>query len=333
MQTDTADAAELRRRLDTGWRDLRNGLADTFLPHLTLVRFPHDARVERLDRISKRRHSVSTGCGSWRAAWVSTEPPAPRSGIVPRWSAVTGPGFPHDVACCGSGPCNWKPTCCSRPSRVLRSAFRTICREIMFEGKGVGPCLHRPVFAQGLAARHRDKPRDLAQTNDFDKPVGMQLYGSDPAIMADGTLGTRPRSQRHRHQHGCPVDKVTKKDGGSRLLYPRHRRTGLSKPPGRRSPRVREPVPVTCKMRLGWFANQPVARVPAPRLVRAGAVMITIHGRTTEQKFTGVVDRAGIAEVVRAVKRRRPTSAVIGNGDVTHPTHVLQMIQETGCDG
>jgi tRNA-dihydrouridine synthase B len=61
--------------------------------------------------------------------------------------------------------------------------------------------------------------------------------------------------------------------------------------------------------------------------------MITIHGRTTQQKFTGVVNHDGIREVVEAVKAVSPATPVIGNGDVTEPEHVLLMIERTGCDG
>ena len=212
-------------------------------------------------------------------------------------------------------------------------AFRTICREIKFEGKGLGLACTDLLSPQGLL-RGTATSLDLAQTNDFDKPVGMQLYGSHPAIMADGARWARDHGASVIDINmGCPVDKVTKKDGGSRLLCIPDTAERIVEAVVKAVASGPSPVPVTCKMRLGWFASQPVARVLAPRLVRAGAVMITIHGRTTEQKFTGAVDRDGIAEVVRAVKAVDRRVPVIGNGDVTHPTHVLQMIQETGCDG
>ena len=93
-------------------------------------------------------------------------------------------------------------------------AFRTICREF----GGVGLACTDLLSPQGLL-RGTATSLDLAQTNDFDKPVGMQLYGGDPEIMAQGA--------RWAVEHGativdinmgCPVDKVTKKDGGSKLL-------------------------------------------------------------------------------------------------------------------
>ncbi|MFN7020202.1 MAG: tRNA dihydrouridine synthase [Phycisphaerales bacterium] len=211
-------------------------------------------------------------------------------------------------------------------------AFRTVCRE----QSGVGLACTDLLSPQGLL-RGTATSLDLAQTNDFDKPVGMQLYGSHPGIMADGARWARDHGATVIDINmGCPVDKVCKKDGGSRLLcIPETAERiveavveavgpGAGGGPG---------IPVTAKMRLGWFDDQPVAEWLAPRLVHAGAAMITVHGRTTQQKFSGTVCREGIRRVVEAVKCRFPSVPVVGNGDVTEPEHVTRMIRETGCDG
>jgi tRNA-dihydrouridine synthase len=80
-----------------------------------------------------------------------------------------------------------------------------------------------------------------------------------------------------------------------------------------------------------------VAEWLAPRLIDAGACMITVHGRTTEQKFSGDVRHEGIARVVEAVRKhcRGPGVhvPVIGNGDVREPVDAAEMIRRTGCDG
>jgi nifR3 family TIM-barrel protein len=208
-------------------------------------------------------------------------------------------------------------------------AFRTICREY----GGLGLACTDLLSPQGLL-RGTATSLDLAQTNDFDKPIGMQLYGGDPAIMADGARWARDHGATVIDINmGCPVDKVTKKDGGSKLLcipdtaekVVEQVMTAVGSGPN--------PIPVTCKMRLGWFDDAPVAEWLAPRLIRAGACMITIHGRTTQQKFQGVVNHEGIRRVVEAVKSSSPTTPVIGNGDVTEPRHVPEMIARTGCDG
>jgi nifR3 family TIM-barrel protein len=206
-------------------------------------------------------------------------------------------------------------------------AFRTVCRE----WGGLGLACTDLLSPQGLL-RGTATSLDLAKTNAFDKPVGMQLYGGEPGIMAEGAKWAADHGATIVDINmGCPVDKVTKKDGGSRLLC-------IPDTAERIVEAVREAlvpygIPVTAKMRLGWFDDQPVAEWLAPKLVKAGAAMITIHGRTTAQKFQGVVNHDGIRRVVDAVKAVSADTPVIGNGDVTEAAHVVEMISKTGCDG
>jgi tRNA-dihydrouridine synthase B len=250
-------------------------------------------------------------------------------------------------------------------------AFRTVCRE----WGGVGLACTDLLSPQGLL-RGTATSLDLARTNAFDKPIGMQLYGSDPDIMAEGA--------RWAVEHGatvvdinmgCPVDKVTKKDGGSKLLtdLPRAiaivarvtrelehcplpadewtRRLGLASmdglatpnshggdadaAPAPRPPIAPRPVPLTVKIRLCWAtADFEAGRACSPGLARAladaGVAAVTVHGRTTEDKFAGSVRLHGIARVVDAVAGRIP---VIGNGDVRSPADAEAMLRSTGCDG
>ncbi|MBX3376720.1 MAG: tRNA-dihydrouridine synthase [Phycisphaeraceae bacterium] len=229
-------------------------------------------------------------------------------------------------------------------------AFRTICREF----GGVGLACTDLLSPQGLL-RGTATSLDLAKTNAFDKPIGMQLYGSDPEIMAAGA--------RWAVEHGatvvdinmgCPVDKVTKKDGGSKLLTDLSRAVGIAArvvkelescalTAGEWSARLGAassvaasgPVPLTCKMRLCWHdADYHAGRACSPHLARmladVGVVGVTVHGRTTEMKFSGEVQLAGIARVVDEVGGRIP---VIGNGDVRTPQDAARMIAATGCSG
>ncbi len=213
-------------------------------------------------------------------------------------------------------------------------AFRTICREF----GGVGLACTDLLSPQGLL-RGTATSLDLAQTNDFDKPVGMQLYGGDPEIMAQGA--------RWAVEHGativdinmgCPVDKVTKKDGGSKLLTDLPKAAAIVERVAKELERATGGrVPLTCKIRLCWsdadYHSGKIACSPglAKRaLADAGVAAVTVHGRTTEMKFSGECQRAGIARVVEAVNGRIP---VIGNGDVREPEHAAAMIRETGCNG
>jgi len=94
-------------------------------------------------------------------------------------------------------------------------------------------------------------------------------------------------------------------------------------------------IPLTCKMRLCWHTSDfESGQACSPHLARmladVGVAMVTVHGRTTEMKFSGVVQHAGIARVVEEVGGRIP---VIGNGDVRTPEDARVMIAKTGCDG
>jgi nifR3 family TIM-barrel protein len=88
-------------------------------------------------------------------------------------------------------------------------------------------------------------------------------------------------------------------------------------------------APLTAKLRLGWDDSSIVAPYLAARLEDAGVALVTIHGRTTEMRFSGQARLDGIAQVVAAVKR----IPVIGNGDVRTPQDAKRMIDVTGCAG
>jgi nifR3 family TIM-barrel protein len=88
-------------------------------------------------------------------------------------------------------------------------------------------------------------------------------------------------------------------------------------------------VPLTCKLRLGWDDSSIIAPYLAARLENAGVSLVTIHGRTTEMKFTGQARLDGIAQVVAAVKK----IPVIGNGDVKCPQDAARMMEVTKCAG
>lgn len=232
-------------------------------------------------------------------------------------------------------------------------AFRTICRE---EG-GLGLACTDLLSPEGLL-RGTATSLDLAKTNSFDKPVGMQLYGSDPETMAQGA--------RWAVEHGatvvdinmgCPVDKVTKKDGGSKLLTDLPRAARIVERVARELERIalsRDEwsgrlgdaklalpavfplaVPLTCKMRLCWStADFHSGNACSPHLAKAlaqsGVSAVTVHGRTTEMKFSGEVQHEGIARVVDAVNGAIP---IIGNGDVREPQDAVEMLRKTGCAG
>ncbi|MEM7625662.1 MAG: tRNA-dihydrouridine synthase [Planctomycetota bacterium] len=177
--------------------------------------------------------------------------------------------------------------------------------------------------------RETDKAMWRAAISPEDTPVCMQLYGSDAGILAEAARWAEDRGATIIDINmGCPVDKVTKKHGGSKLLCDPGHAVALTKAV---VDAVR--VPVTAKIRLGWDDSCIVADSLPPRLCDVGVAMITVHGRTTAMKFKPSVRLDGIAQTVEGVKRRHPTIPVIGNGDITTPADAERMIAVTGCDG
>jgi tRNA-dihydrouridine synthase B len=209
-------------------------------------------------------------------------------------------------------------------------SFRLTCRE---QG-GVGIAFTDLLSPQGVL-RGTARSLDIAQTNDDDKPLGMQLYGSDPGLMAEGAAWAAEHGTTIVDINmGCPVDKVVKKDGGSKLMCDPDRAQRIVAAVRDALPQA---IPLTVKMRLGWDENaheRNVAGDLACRAIDAGAAAITVHGRTTEQRFRGACRRDGIARVVETVgEKTSGTVPVIGNGDVTQPQDAIAMMRETGCDG
>ncbi|HWB19319.1 MAG TPA: tRNA-dihydrouridine synthase, partial [Phycisphaerales bacterium] len=126
---------------------------------------------------------------------------------------------------------------------------------------------------------------------------------------------------------GCPVDKVTKKNGGSLLLCDCDGTLRLAARIVKALERTG--VPLTAKLRLGWDPQHIVAPMLAKRLEDIGIAAITIHGRTTVQMFKPSASLDGIASVVAAVAR----IPVIGNGDINDAHDALHMMRMTKCAG
>ena len=175
--------------------------------------------------------------------------------------------------------------------------FRKICRRY-----GAGLVYSEMVSAKGLYY-HNEKTKDMLKIAEEEHPVSLQLFGSDPAIMA---LGAKVMEEAGADivdiNMGCPMQKVVKNGDGSALM--------------KNVPLAEEiisavaaavKIPVTVKMRLGW------ARV-------------TVHGRTREDFYAGTADWREIKKVVNAVR-----IPVIGNGDVADGPTAKALIEETGC--
>ena len=196
--------------------------------------------------------------------------------------------------------------------------FRLTIREI----GGVGLCTTDLVNARSLIEKNRSAHK-LVETSPADSPLAVQLFGKEPGELRDAAVILESRGIPVVDVNmGCPVHKICRNGGGSALLNDHAKAIRLVK-----AMVDAVKIPVTCKMRLGWDADN----LTAPDLARAlediGVAGIIIHGRTREQGFTGKVNLTGIRAVVQAVKN----VPVIGNGDITTPRAAKRMFDETGC--
>jgi tRNA-dihydrouridine synthase len=169
-------------------------------------------------------------------------------------------------------------------------SFRLVARAC----GGVGMACTDLLCPQGVL-RENKRSLELAQTCEEDSPLAMQLYGADVDLLCEAAVWAEDRGAHVVDLNmGCPVDKVTKKNGGSQLLCnPDHTLAMVAKIKA-----SLKRVPLTCKLRLGWDDSCIVAPYLARRLEEIGVAAITIHGRTTAMRFTGRARLDGIAEVV-----------------------------------
>jgi nifR3 family TIM-barrel protein len=189
---------------------------------------------------------------------------------------------------------------------------------------GLGWATTDLVNARSLIERNPTAMK-LVETCAEDRPLAIQLFGSEPAEMREAAVICEGLGvQGVDINMGCPVRKVTRIGGGSAMMSELGRTCALV---GGMIRAVR--IPVTAKMRLGWDSDN----ITAPDLARAledtGVAAVFIHGRTRAQGFSGGVSLPGIRAVAEAVS----SIPVIGNGDVTTPAAAAEMIAFTGCDG
>lgn len=168
-----------------------------------------------------------------------------------------------------------------------------------------------------------EKTKNLLDVENETRPIAMQIFGSDPKVMASSAKQIEEKADIIDINMGCPAPKVVKNGDGSKLLLNLDLIGNI----------VSEVVnatskPVTVKLRKGWDDKNIVAVEAAKVIEKAGAKAITIHGRTREQYYGGTVDKDIIKKVKKAVD-----IPVIGNGDIKCTQDAIKMFEYTGVDG
>lgn len=196
--------------------------------------------------------------------------------------------------------------------------FRLLSKE-----QGAGMVCMEMVSAKAIMYQNKNTEA-LMEIYPEEKPVSLQLFGSDPIIISEMAkkIEERPFDILDINM-GCPVPKVVNNQEGSALM---------------KNPKLVEEIvsltvkaikkPVTVKIRKGFDENHVNAVEIAKIAEASGAAAVIVHGRTREQYYSGKADWEIIRQVKEAV-----SVPVIGNGDVFSPEDAQSMFRQTGCDG
>lgn len=197
-------------------------------------------------------------------------------------------------------------------------SYRKICKKY---GKPGLVCTEM-VSSKGLYYNDK-KTEKLLNMSGEKRPVSAQIFGNDPIIMAEAAKKIEKQTDIIDINMGCPAPKVVKNNEGSKLLLDGELIYKIVS-----EVKITIEKPLTVKIRTGWDRENIVAPEIAKIIEEAGADLITVHGRTREDFYSGQVDLETIKKVKETVK-----IPVIGNGDIRTSEDARKMFESTGVDG
>jgi tRNA-dihydrouridine synthase B len=198
--------------------------------------------------------------------------------------------------------------------------FRALCKE-----QGCDMVYTEFISVEGLI-RNADKSIQKLDISDEERPVGIQIFGSDEQSMVQAAeIIERTKPEVLDINYGCPVKKVVCKMAGAGILQDINRMVSLTKAVVNATS-----LPVTVKTRLGWDDNTKNIVEVAERLQDIGIQALSIHGRTRKQMYTGEADWSLIAKVKENPRMHIP---IFGNGDIDSPQKAKLYKERYGVDG
>lgn len=198
--------------------------------------------------------------------------------------------------------------------------FRALCKE-----QGADLMYTEFISSEGLI-RDAIKSRQKLDIFDYERPIGIQIFGGDEdsmALAAQIVDATNP--DLVDINYGCPVKKVVCKGAGAAILKDLPKMVKLTERVVRSTR-----LPVTVKTRLGWDEGSKNIEEVAERLQDVGICALSIHGRTRTQMYKGDADWTLIGRVKNNPRIDIP---IFGNGDVLTPQQALEMKNKYGVDG
>lgn len=211
-------------------------------------------------------------------------------------------------------------------SRVLQSPLSGVT-DLVFRRLVRRYAPQSMLYTEMVSATELHHLRQLPQVMEIDPhetPIGIQLFDCRPDFMAEAAQkAVAQGAQTVDINMGCPVNKITKKGGGSSLL--RHPEVAVAIV---KTVATAVTVPVTVKTRLGWDDHDINIVEFAQRLEAAGAQMVTLHARTRAQGYQGAAQWEWIGRVKRAL-----AVPVIANGDIVSVEAAIACLEQTGADG
>lgn len=198
--------------------------------------------------------------------------------------------------------------------------FRKLCKE-----QGADLMYTEFISSEGLI-RDAMKSRQKLDIFDYEKPIGIQIFGGDEEAMAlSAGIVDATAPDLLDINYGCPVKKVVCKGAGAGILKDIPKMISLTKAVVRSTH-----LPVTVKTRLGWDEDSKNIEEVAERLQDVGIQALSIHGRTRVQMYKGVADWTLIAKVKNNQRIKIP---IFGNGDIDSPEKALEYKNRYGVDG